>query len=343
MRLAVATNVDADGHETNPYHPGHPEQPWRSRVALEGLADAGLAEGLVQVGVEPAPPELLQLVHTPAYLSWLESFCATGGGTIDQDTVAAMGSWLTARLAAAAGPALVAALDAGQADAGFVIARPPGHHALPAKAMGFCLLNNIAITAALLVARGERVAIIDWDVHHGNGTQDIFWDDPAVLYVSVHQQRLFPGTGRVAEIGGPRAEGLTINMPLTDYVTGDVLRHAFDVVVAPAVARFEPTWVLVSAGFDGHYLEPNALWSLTAGDYAELADRVVAFAPEPRRLIAFLEGGYHPAALLASVGATAASLVGERYEPEPMSEGGPGMDEIDSIAGWRANQTWSER
>jgi acetoin utilization deacetylase AcuC-like enzyme len=194
--------------------------------------------------------------------------------------------------------------------------------------MGFCLLNNLAVTAAELAARGERVLIVDWDAHHGNGTQEIFWDDPRVLFVSLHQWPLYPGTGRLAERGGPNAPGLTINFPLPPGTTGDVYLQALDELVAPAVERFAPTWVLVSAGFDAHQADPVTDLGLRAGDFTLLARRVAQFAPCPGRLILFLEGGYDLDALAASVGATLAALVDRPYRPEPATSGGPGADVV---------------
>ncbi len=134
--------------------------------------------------------------------------------------------------------------------------------------MGFCLLNNVAIAAAKLLEAGERVLIVDWDVHHGNGTQDLFWDEPDVLYVSVHQSPCYPGTGATSEVGGPAARGSTLNVPVPPGATGDVVRTAFDLIVAPAVERFAPTWVLVSAGYDAHRADPLAELALSAGDFA---------------------------------------------------------------------------
>jgi len=199
--------------------------------------------------------------------------------------------------------------------------------------MGFCLLNNVAIAAAALAERGERIAIIDWDVHHGNGTQDIFWNDDRVLYVSTHQAPFYPGTGRVGETGGPSATGCTVNIPLPAGATGDVIRSAFDEVIAPVVERFAPTWVLVSAGFDAHRNDPLADLGLSAGDFAVLARLVEGFAPRRGRLAFFLEGGYDLDAVEASVSAVLAALVGQRQRTEEPTAGGPGADAV-AAARW---------
>jgi len=210
--------------------------------------------------------------------------------------------------------------------------RPPGHHAVAERAMGFCLLNNVAVTAAELRSRGERVLVVDWDVHHGNGTQDVFWDDPRVLFVSTHQYPAYPGSGRADETGGARARGTTLNFPLPPGATGDVALTALDEVVAPTVESFAPSWVLVSAGFDAHRADPLAELAWTAGDYRALAARVLAFAPDRARTIAFLEGGYDLDALRVSAGATAAVLAGADAsvpDDERPSHGGPGRDVVE--------------
>jgi acetoin utilization deacetylase AcuC-like enzyme len=197
--------------------------------------------------------------------------------------------------------------------------------------MGFCLLNNVAISAAWLRARGERVLIVDWDVHHGNGTQDIFWDEPGVLYVSTHQWPLYPGTGRPVEVGGPGAVGLTLNVALPEGATGDVVERAIDEVAAPVVERFDPTWVLVSAGYDAHRADPLAGLALGAGDFGRLAHRVAAFAPRPGRVALFLEGGYDLEALRESVTSTLAALLGTPSH-HPTTGGGPGIEEVRAAA-----------
>jgi acetoin utilization deacetylase AcuC-like enzyme len=335
-RLIVVTNVGADDHDTGP---DHPERSSRTRAALEGVQDAGIAD-VKRYPPREATSEELHRVHTPTYLARLERFCATGPGDLDADTVASAGSWETALLAAGAGIVSVESLDQHLGTAAVVVARPPGHHAGAEQAMGFCLLNNVAVTAAALLARGERVAIIDWDVHHGNGTQDLFWNEPSLLYVSLHQSDLFPGTGLVTEVGGGAARGTTLNVALPAGAAGDALRRAFDVLVSPAVEMFAPTWVLVSAGFDGHRADPLAGWLLTAGDYADLAAQTKDFAPASGRLVMFLEGGYDLKALHDSVGAAASALVSGTYRPEPVSHGEIGLAEVDAVARWRQSQSW---
>jgi acetoin utilization deacetylase AcuC-like enzyme len=209
----------------------------------------------------------------------------------------------------------------------FVATRPPGHHALADRSMGFCLLNNVAVSAAALVAAGERVLIVDWDVHHGNGTQDLFWNDPAVLYVSTHQSPFYPGTGAADEVGGSGARGLTVNIPLPSGATGDVVRLALDDVAAPVIDAFGPTWVLISAGFDAHRADPLADLALSSGDFADLARTVSGYAPRPGRVAVFLEGGYELNALRSCVAATLGSLTGTSgMTNESPTSGGSGVE-----------------
>jgi acetoin utilization deacetylase AcuC-like enzyme len=325
--LLVAASPGLDHHDVGPTHP---ERPARLHAALAGIDAAGLGDAVVTLEPRRATEDELTRVHPLSYLEALRAFCDAGGGRLDPDTIAGPGSWDTALLAAGAGLAVVDALTAGQGEVGFVAARPPGHHALADEPMGFCLLNNVAVAATTLADAGERVLVVDWDVHHGNGTQAIFWDDPRVLYISTHQWPLYPGTGRVTETGGPGAPGLTVNVPLPPRATGDVVLRAIDDVAAPVVQRFGPTWVLVSAGFDAHRADPMAGLSLTAGDFADIARRVQAFAPGPRRLALFLEGGYDLDALRLSVGATLAALLDAEFRPEPASSGGPGAEAVEA-------------
>ena len=331
--LVVAGAPELDRHDSGP---GHPERAARVGAALAGLEEAGLADAVVALEARRATLEELARVHPLSYLEALRAFCEAGGGALDPDTVVGPGSWDTALLSAGAALAAIEALAGGRGEAAFVAARPPGHHATADQAMGFCLLNNVAVAAAALADGGERVLVVDWDVHHGNGTQEIFWDDPRVLYVSTHQSPLYPGTGRVQDTGGPSAPGTTLNVPLPPGATGDVLLRAFDEVVEQAVEQFAPTWVLVSAGFDAHRDDPLASLALTAGDFAALARRVRQWAPGTGRIAAVLEGGYDLDALRRSAGATAAALVGERFVPEAASSGGPGSEVLALVQRARA-------
>lgn len=328
--LIVVEPLEAGSH----HDPGHPERPARIGAAMRGVEDLHLGSELLVVDAEPAPVEHLVRVHTPGHLDRLERLSAAGGGAIDQDTYASHTSWHDARMAAGAGLVAVEAATAHDAPA-FVPARPPGHHAVADRAMGFCLLNNVAVTAGALREVGERVLIVDWDVHHGNGTQDVFWDDPDVLYVSTHQWPAYPGSGRADEVGGPAARGATLNVPLPPGATGDVVRRAFDVLVTPAVEAFAPTWVLVSAGFDAHRGDPLADLALSAGDFADLAGTVAGYAPAPGRLVLFLEGGYDLGALRASVAGTLGRLVGADPGEEAPTTGGPGSEQVDAAAARR--------
>ena len=207
---------------------------------------------------------------------------------------------------------MLAAVDevhSGRAQRAFALVRPPGHHALADRAMGFCLVNNVAVAASKLRSEGERVVIIDWDVHHGNGTQDIFYEDPEVMYVSTHQAPHYPGTGAIGETGDGDAVGANINIPLSAGSEGDMLRAAFDDVVLPAITEFSPSRVLLSAGFDAHRDDPLADLQLTSADYVDLTHRVLSICPYGE-LVAVLEGGYDFQALARSAGAVAAVLAG---------------------------------
>jgi acetoin utilization deacetylase AcuC-like enzyme len=322
-----------DRHDTGR---GHPERHERLGAVSAGIEDAGLRDVVCEIAPEEATDAQLEMAHTPGYLRALEGFISSGGRELDPDTVTSAGSWRTARYAAGSGLAAIDALRAGRGRAAFVAVRPPGHHATANRAMGFCLVNNVAVGAATLAAQGERVVIVDWDVHHGNGTEEIFWDNPDVLYVSTHEWPAYPGTGRASDVGGPRALGANLNVPLPPGSTCDAVRMAFDDLIAPVVERFAPTWVLISAGFDAHRDDPLADLRWTAGDYAQLTRLAASFAPGPGRVVAYLEGGYDLAALARSSAATIAALGGVDWEPEPRSSGGPGLDDVRLAARVRA-------
>ena len=323
--------VNGPYDDTEHYEDSHPERPSRTTAVRSGIADLHLESDLVVVPTRAASRAELLLVHDGSYLDELGAFCYGGGGEIDQDTYATFNSWSIAQNAAGAGLAVIEELRRRDEGVGFVVARPPGHHALADRAMGFCLLNNVAIAAAALVSMGERVLILDWDVHHGNGTQAIFWNSPEVLYVSTHQWPLYPGSGSATEVGGWSAIDRTINIPLRSGTTGDVLLRAIEEIAAPVIDEFRPTWVLVSAGFDAHRADPLAELALTGGDFAQLALLAASFAPRPSRLALFLEGGYDLHALRTSVAASVGAVLGVSYDGEPRSVGGPDAEHVEQV------------
>jgi acetoin utilization deacetylase AcuC-like enzyme len=329
--LLVLSAAELDDHVTPPWHPDH-----RARLdaAIAGVAEAGLDEATQWRVPEMASTDDLALVHDPLYIEAIEAFCQAGGGQLDPDTSVTPGSWATARRSAGAVLQAIAALRDGECDAAFAAGRPPGHHAVHDRAMGFCIFNNAAIGAAKLAAGGERVAIVDWDVHHGNGTQDMFYDDPRILYVSTHQSPLYPGTGLLRETGTGDGAGANVNLPFPQGTAGDTFRAAFDTVVVPMIERFAPEWLIISAGFDAHRNDPLAGLELTSADFADMATRLKGLVPA-RRVVVVLEGGYDLEALTYGVGATLSALVGESYRPEPASTGEIGLPTVTA-----ARQLW---
>jgi acetoin utilization deacetylase AcuC-like enzyme len=254
----------------------------------------------------------LRAVHTDRHILGVERTARGGGGWLDGDTYCTAQSYDVALRAAGAAMRATAMVMQGEAHNAFALVRPPGHHATPSQAMGFCLFNNAAVAArsAQRLHGAAKVAVVDIDVHHGNGTQDVFYDDPSVLYCSLHQWPLYPGTGLQRETGEGRGEGSTVNVPLPPGTDGERWLHAFESRVAPALAEHRPDLIVVSAGYDAHAADPLAELRLTTDTYAQVAARLAAIAGElcGGRTVWVLEGGYDLDALAASVGATLQSL-----------------------------------
>ena len=323
-------------HQTGPYHP---ERTARLRAVEHGVEDSGIP--IRRLSPPEAERKVLELVHVPAYLDAVERFCGSGGGHLDPDTVVVPTSWEAALRAAGSGPAAAAEIAAADdLSIAFLAVRPPGHHATPDRAMGFCLLNNIAVTARVLSAQGTRVAIVDWDVHHGNGTQAIFYEDPSVLYVSIHQFPFYPYEGRAEEVGEGPGTGTTVNIPVPAGTAGDAYQVAWNEVAIPVLTQFEPDWILVSAGYDAHSEDPLAELRLEAGDFGWMASRLDEIRGN-KPVMLFLEGGYHLPALTTSVAASLRGLFGQT--PQPGSEFRSSNDAFQSVARAKAvaSQYWS--
>jgi acetoin utilization deacetylase AcuC-like enzyme len=314
MKVLLASHPSAMTHDTGV---NHPERPQRVSAVIEGAHRSGLE--IVPMESPAIDRSLLETVHDPAYVEMIELMSLHGGGALDFDTRLSEGTWVAALHAAGGVQALVEELEDSHDTSGLAVTRPPGHHALADRGMGFCFFNNVAITAAWLRRRGRTVAVIDWDVHHGNGTQALLEDDPGSLYVSLHQEPFYPYEGRVDDIDRA-ASGTTVNIPLPAGTAGDVYREAWGTLVLPIVGQFEPDWVLLSAGYDAHVDDPLADLALTAPDYGWMAARLTEIHPVSRLVLA-LEGGYDLAALESSVSATLEGLAGVETDAPPLLSG----------------------
>ena len=307
---ALLRSAAFQGHDTG----GHVENPRRLAAIEAELTRLDLLTGRPEVAFEPAPLEALVRVHDPRYLEIVADVAAQGGAWLDGDTVVLPDSWDVARLAAGAALAATDAVLDNRVSRAFCLVRPPGHHATPTRGMGFCLVNNVAVAAAHALSRGlERVAIVDWDVHHGNGTQDAFYATDRVFFCSLHQSPLYPGTGMADEGGEGKGEGYTLNLPLRPGGDDHTYRRVFAEQVEPALRVYRPELILVSAGFDAHARDPLANMRLSEAGFAWLASRILALATElcAGRFVALLEGGYDLDALAASVAATIRAFDGE--------------------------------
>ncbi len=303
--------LEHDPRAHMPLHPDTPERLYAIEQALEQRAWLGWERRQA-----PLASELeLKLVHSPEHVRAIRELCAVGGGTIDADTYVGEASDRAALHAVGGACAMTRALMAGEADFGFCAVRPPGHHAEPARAMGFCLFNNLAIAAALAIRElgARRVFVLDWDVHHGNGTAEAFRGRPDVLYASIHQAGLFPGSGPLADVGSEEGEGYTINLPVPAGCEEDVWLSLIQHVVLPAAIAFEPDLVLISAGFDAHREDPLAGVCLETTSFGEMARQVRDMARGLGVPVgAVLEGGYEPIVLADCVVETLEALTGSQ-------------------------------
>jgi acetoin utilization deacetylase AcuC-like enzyme len=300
-------------HDPQSLMPGHPERPERLR-AIEGALGERDWLGWRRQEAPAASEAELELVHGAEHVEAIRRLCEAGGGAIDADTYAVEASYRAALHAAGGACAMVRSLLDGSEQVGFCALRPPGHHAEPSRAMGFCLFDGIAIAAELAIRElgVERVFILDWDVHHGNGTAEAFRRRPDVLFASIHQQGIFPGSGALGDTGSGAGEGFTINLPVPAGSGEEVWLELVDRVVLPAAIGFEPELMLISAGFDAHRADPLAGCQLEDESFARIATRVRdAAASMGVPVGAVLEGGYDLTALADSVVATMSALAGE--------------------------------
>jgi acetoin utilization deacetylase AcuC-like enzyme len=311
-------------HDPRAHMPEHPDTPERLLVIERALAAHDWA-GWSRREAPPAQDSQLELIHSARHLRQIRELSLAGGGAIDPDTVVGEPSPRAALHAAGGACEMARALMAGEATLGFCAVRPPGHHAEPDRAMGFCLFNNVALAAEFAIRElgARRVFILDWDVHHGNGTAEAFRTRPDVLFASIHQSGIYPGSGPLSDVGSGPGEGYTINLPVPAGSEEDLWLSLIEHIVLPAAQAFEPELVLISAGFDAHRRDPLGGCRLESASFAQLARHVRDFAAQlDAPLGAVLEGGYEPAALAQCVLETLTALGGDEpagsAAPEPL-------------------------
>jgi acetoin utilization deacetylase AcuC-like enzyme len=289
----------------------HPERPERIQVLLD-LANALDREKFNLLAPRAATRAELEGIHEPEHVRLVESTSSRNHYALDGDTITCRDSFAVSVLAAGGFLRLLDSMAAKESSSGFALVRPPGHHASFRRAMGFCLFNTIAIGAAYLKKQygAKRILIVDWDVHHGNGTQDCFYDDPSVLFISTHQYPFYPGTGAINEVGAGPGEGYTINIPLPAGCSDQEYMEVFQHIVVPAAENFQPEWILVSAGFDPHQRDPLGGMRVTEEGFAGMAGALSSVAKRfsEARIALTLEGGYDLAGLRNSAAAVLSAL-----------------------------------
>ncbi|MEZ4659436.1 MAG: histone deacetylase [Caldilineaceae bacterium] len=321
---------------------GHPENYRRLETTWALLQQDGILERLYAVPSSPAPLDAILRVHTPQHLERVRKLSEQGGGRIDADTYANRDTYQAALLSAGGLLNVVDAVLRGQADNGFALVRPPGHHALQHRGMGFCIFANVSIAARWAQDHYgvERVLIVDFDVHHGNGTQDIFYHDPTVLFFSIHQYPHYPGTGGATELGDEIAYGATVNVPAPPGAGDEGYVESFRRILAPIAREFKPDLILLSAGFDAHWLDPLASINLSVTGYSKLVEETLALADElcGGKLVAVLEGGYHLDVLAHCVLSTLRVLSGSSEGPsDPFGPAPSGEHNIHQLIGQLRN------
>ena len=305
------------GHDTG----HHPERVARAVAIQQMLGWPQLSARRPDVAVHSVRSLLLERAHDPALIDSLVRFSESGGGWVDGDTWCGPDSVDVARHSAGAAVEATRAVLDGRAARAFALGRPPGHHATRDRSMGFCLFNNVAVAAEAAREEGiERIAIIDWDLHHGNGTQDIFYDRRDVLYCSVHQAGIYPGGGWPHELGNERGAGFTLNVPLRPGAGDQAMLRAIDEIFTPAIEAYRPELLLISAGFDAHRDDPLGDLNVSVAGFAQMADRLCRLSEQfcENRVVAVLEGGYDVRALAESTAAVIAVLDGD--SPEDAAE-----------------------
>jgi acetoin utilization deacetylase AcuC-like enzyme len=296
MPTAIVHHPVFEKHDTGL---NHPETPERYRVTIEALrGDQDLWTNVVEIEANEARRSDIQACHTPQHFKHVEEAVREGRGYLDADTMISGASFEAAMRGAGAACRAIDAVMEGTANNAFVPVRPPGHHATPDRAMGFCLFNNVGVAARYAqktFKEIERVAVLDWDVHHGNGTQGIFYDDPTVFYFSMHQYPWYPGTGSRAENGQGRGRGFTLNVPLRAMTPTSDQRRAFDSAIEEMASKFTPDLVIISAGFDAHNSDPLGQLLLSDEDFVQMTRVVKDWANEAcgGRLVSCMEGGYN--------------------------------------------------